>query len=302
MRRSLLAAWVAVGVVLASCGGGSAKSTSAIDGPAASLALDGSVDSPPVVDVPAAQSPLDGLIEMSPDLGAADLATSDQTVSDQAASDRGPSDLNASDQVQSDQVACPAGASDNDCQLCGTALPSSCQQVCPSVNCNVHPVPAECAAVCAGANCCTCTRVVGDIYYWQTPQLRPQCGSACSDMISRWEAYLADPTMVACTTASDCVVVGGQPFWDPCSDRYSTIGYCGRAANAAAYGASPAASLETEFASSCTNHIAADCGPGYPECISGKCVLRRWGCCLCPPDAGTGRGPDVPVTANDGGG
>ena len=80
-------------------------------------------------------------------------------------------------------------------------------------------------------------------------------------MLSRWEAYLADPAMVACTTRpADCIVVGGQPALDPC-DGNSTIGYCGRAVNAAAYAASPAPSLETEFAATCPDHQAYDCGP-----------------------------------------
>lgn len=165
----------------------------------------------------------------------------------------------------------------------------------------MYPVPTECAAVCAGANCCTCTRLTGDIYYWQAPQLRPQCGSACSDMISRWQGYLADPAMVTCTTATDCTVVGGQPAMDPCNG-HSTIGYCGVAANAAAYRASPAANLETEFASSCKDHTGYDCGPGHATCTNGTCTVQGWGCCLCQPDSGTSGRPDVPFTSNDGGG
>jgi hypothetical protein len=100
--------------------------------------------------------------------------------------------------------------------------------------------------------------------------------------------------MVACATASDCVTVGGQPFMDPCNGT-STIGYCGVAANADVYRASPAAGLETDFALNCKDHIGFDCGPGFPECIAGKCVLQHWGCCMCRPDAGTTAIPDAPL-------
>ena len=153
--------------------------------------------------------------------------------------------------------------------------------------------------MCAGANCCACTRITGDIYYWQAPQLRPQCGTACSDMISRWQGYLADPAMVACTGAADCTVVGGQPAMDPCNG-HSAIGYCGVAANASAYRASPAASLEAEFAANCPNHTGFDCGPGHATCSNGKCTVQGWGCCLCQPDAGRDLASDVPVPSSDG--
>jgi hypothetical protein len=115
-------------------------------------------------------------------------------------------------------------------------------------------------------------------------------------MVSRWDAYLADPAMVACTTRSDCIVVGGQPAMDPCNG-HSTIGYCGKAANAAAYRASPASNLETEFAATCTDHEAHDCGPGVATCTNGKCTMEGWACCHCPPDAGR---PDAPLTADGG--
>jgi hypothetical protein len=113
-------------------------------------------------------------------------------------------------------------------------------------------------------------------------------------MVSRWDAYLADPAMVACTSRSDCIVVGGQPAMDPCNG-HSTIGYCGKATNAAAYRASPAASLETEFAATCTDHEALDCGPGVATCTNGVCRMEGWACCHCPPDAGR---PDTPLAAD----
>lgn len=87
---------------------------------------------------------------------------------------------------------------------------------------------------------------------------------------------------------------------DPCNG-YSTIGYCGVAANAAAYRASPAANLETEFASSCQDHTGYDCGPGHATCTNGMCTVQGWGCCLCQPDAGNPVKPDAPLTSNDGG-
>jgi hypothetical protein len=111
-------------------------------------------------------------------------------------------------------------------------------------------------------------------------------------MLSRWEGYLADPAMVACTTSSDCIVVGGQPAMDPCNG-HSTIGYCGKAANAAAYRASPAASLETEFAATCAEHKAYDCGPGYAACTNGQCTIAGFGCCF-----GCARDAAVPDTAD----
>jgi len=180
---------------------------------------------------------------------------------------------------------CLEGASESDCQLCGATLPSECSQVCPAVDCSTYPPPAACAPLCAGAACCTCERVAGDIYDWQTPQVAPQCGTNCTDMLARWNSYLTAPAMSACHQASDCIVVGGQPSLDPCNG-HSAIGYCGVAANAAAYQASPAAGLETAFAATCRDHVAFDCGPGYATCTSGKCVIEGWACCMCQPDGG----------------
>lgn len=111
------------------------------------------------------------------------------------------------------------------------------------------------------------------------------CGMTCADMLSQWTAYLSDPAMVACATSSDCIVVGGQPETDPCNG-YSTIGYCGEAANEAGYRASPAASLELEFAMKCTGHIGYDCGPGHTTCSNGRCVIAGFSCCFgCSRDA-----------------
>ena len=115
-------------------------------------------------------------------------------------------------------------------------------------------------------------------------------------MLSRWEAYLADPAMVSCTTRSDCIVVGGQPPLDPCNG-HSTIGYCGKAANAAAYAASPAPSLEAEFPATCPDHKGYDCGPAYPNCKNGKCIIEGYGCCHCPPPDAS---PDLPIGQRDG--
>jgi hypothetical protein len=121
-------------------------------------------------------------------------------------------------------------------------------------------------------------------------------GAACNDMLASWEAYLADPAMVACVTPGDCVVVGGQPALDPCNG-HSTIGYCGRAANAAAYRASPAASLETEFAAGCPGHIGFDCGPGYATCTNGKCTIAGFSACNPPPPRP--EAPDARSTPNE---
>ena len=263
MRRFMLA-WVVMAALLVSCGSDSGKSRPGTDGPAALPTYDdGSVGSSLDVDGPVSHPAADGAADTSVDLGAPDRMT------------------------------CPAGASESDCQRCGPTLPSGCKQVCPSVDCSVYPVPAECAAVCSGSTCCACA------HSWQLPQVPVQCGNACSDMVSRWQSYLADPAMVACATASDCVTVGGQPFMDPCNG-YSTIGYCGVAANAAVYRASPAAGLETDFSLNCKDHIGFDCGPGFPECIAGKCVLQHWGCCMCHPDAGSAAIPDAPVSVEAG--
>jgi hypothetical protein len=189
-----------------------------------------------------------------------------------------------------DQITCPAGATDVECLACGPTLPSWCERVCPAVDCSGYPRPAECDDICAG-KCCTC-QVAGPTYRWQAPAL--PCSTACGDMLSRWDAYLADPAMVACTSSLECIAVGGQPTMDPCNG-HSTIGYCGKAANRAAYAASPAASLETAFAADCPDHKAYDCGPAYPTCSNGKCTIAGFGCCLCgPPDAR----PDVPIDMN----
>jgi hypothetical protein len=192
--------------------------------------------------------------------------------------------------------------SETDCQRCGPTLPVSCQRTCPTVDCSVYPLPAECAEMCSGASCCACAYGPSTPEYrWQVPYPPLKCGTACSDMLSRWEGYLADPAMVACTTSSDCIVVGGQPAMDPCNG-HSTIGYCGKAANAAAYRASPAASLETEFAASCTGHTGYDCGPGYAACTDGKCVIAGFGCCFgCMRDAALPDTADAHVTATESG-
>jgi hypothetical protein len=194
--------------------------------------------------------------------------------------------------VSADQIVCPAGATEADCRTCGATLPSGCDRVCPAVDCSGYPRPAECDDVCA-RKCCACQASVGMTPRWQAPVL--PCTTVCGDMLERWEAYLADPAMVACRVNSDCTVVGGQPRLDPCNG-HSAIGYCGRAVNAAAYAASPAANLETEFPASCPDHKAYDCGPPGYGCINGKCTIGGWLCCNCPPDAG----PDVPMSRPDG--
>ena len=59
------------------------------------------------------------------------------------------------------------------------------------------------------------------------------------------------------------------------------------AANAAAYRASPASALESQFAASCPDSRAFDCGPGHVACTDGKCTMAGWGCCMgCSRDAG----------------
>ena len=86
---------------------------------------------------------------------------------------------------------------------------------------------------------------------------------------------------------------------DPCNG-HSTIGYCGMAANAATYRASPAASLETAFAATCTGHIGYDCGPGYATCTNGKCTIAGFACCLgCNRDTAASEKPDAPFTPYD---
>jgi hypothetical protein len=178
---------------------------------------------------------------------------------------------------------CLPGATQSDCQLCGPDLSSTCQRACPKVDCSVYPVPAGCAAVCSGATCCECQRSFGNEYFWRSPLLPIACGTACSGMVSTWTGYLADPGLTACTTATDCIVVGGPSYCD-CGP---SLGGCGRAVNAAAYRASPAATLESQFRSSCSQGFnACDCGPGFPDCVDGTCTVTRWGCCMCAPDAG----------------
>jgi hypothetical protein len=202
--------------------------------------------------------------------------------------------------VAAEQSPCPSGMSETDCHRCGPTLPSYCERTCPAVDCTVYPLPAECVEVCAGANCCTCDYLsTAPEFGWQVPRPSMQCGTACTDMLSRWEAYLADPAMLACTTWSDCIVVGGQPAMDPCNG-HSTIGYCGKAANATTYRASPAADLETAFAATCTDHKAYDCGPGYATCTNGKCTIAGFGCCVgCNRDAAAAEMPDAPFAPND---
>ena len=193
---------------------------------------------------------------------------------------------------------CLPGATQSDCELCGTYLSSTCGQACPKVDCSVYPVPAECAAVCSGAPCCECQRSLGDEYFWRTPQVPLRCGTVCSDIVSKWTGTMADPSLTACTTASDCTVVGGPGSYCNCGRSLSG---CGRGANAAAYRASPAATLEIQYRSSCTQGFdACDCGPAVLECASGTCRVTGWGCCNCRGDAGTGA--DAPQASGGQGG
>jgi hypothetical protein len=187
--------------------------------------------------------------------------------------------------LATDGGSCLPGATQSDCDLCGSNVPSACEVACPTVDCSVYPVPAACAAVCSGATCCECQMSFGNEYFWRQSLGPPQCGTACSDMVSKWTGYMADPALTACATASDCVVVGSTPTYCDCG---KSVGGCGRAANAAAYRASPAATLEIQYRSSCTQGFdACDCGPGYLDCVNGTCTVTRWGCCMCPPpDAG----------------
>jgi hypothetical protein len=182
-----------------------------------------------------------------------------------------------------DGGSCPPGATAADCQLCGPDLSGTCQRACPKVDCSVYPVPAECAAVCAGATCCECQLSFGNEYFWRSPLGPPQCGTACSDIVSKWTGYMADSSLTACTIASDCIVVGGPS--SSLGGCGSSMGGCGRGANAAAYRASPAATLESQFRSSCKQGFnACDCGGSFPECVGGTCTVG-WRCSSC--DAGT---------------
>jgi len=83
-------------------------------------------------------------------------------------------------------------------------------------------------------------------------------------------------------------VVGGQPRTDPCNGRVA-IGGCGVAVNAAAYQASDGPALEQQYPQQCSAAPRAfDCGPGYPTCTQGKCVIQGFGCCFgCSFDGGT---------------
>lgn len=183
-----------------------------------------------------------------------------------------------------DGGSCLPGATSSDCQLCGPDLSSTCKLACPKVDCSVYPVPAACAEVCSGATCCECQREIGNEYFWRSPLLPIRCGTACSDMFSKWTGYMADPGLTACTVSSDCLMVGSTPEYCNCG---KSVGGCGRAANATAYRASPAAALEIQYRGSCTQGFdACDCGPGYPECVNGTCTVTRWGCCMCTGDAG----------------
>jgi hypothetical protein len=86
---------------------------------------------------------------------------------------------------------------------------------------------------------------------------------------------------------------------DPCNG-HSTIGYCGKAVNGAAYRVSPAASLETQFAATCTGHIGFDCGPGYAVCTDGKCTIAGFGCCFgCSRDAALPDADDAQLNSVD---
>jgi hypothetical protein len=183
-----------------------------------------------------------------------------------------------------DGGSCLPGATSSDCQLCGPDLSSTCKLACPKVDCSVYPVPAACAEVCSGATCCECQREIGNEYFWRSPLLPIPCGTACSDMLSKWAGYMADPSLTACTVSSDCLMVGSTPEYCNCG---KSVGGCGRAANATAYRASPAATLEIRYLGSCTQGFdACDCGPGYPECVNGTCTVTHSGCCMCAGDAG----------------
>ena len=185
---------------------------------------------------------------------------------------------------------CLRGATALECQRCGSAS-AACSQACPAVDCNVSPAPAECTTVCK--TCCSCGLAYANTYFWTSSYSAIPCSTDCSDTYARWLALMAEPAMTACTGASDCTVVGGQPSMDPCNGGVA-IGGCGVAANAAAYQASAAPALEAQYPVQCLAPKAYDCGPGHATCSQGKCVIQGWGCCF---GCSLGGDPSTPVDA-----
>ncbi len=174
-----------------------------------------------------------------------------------------------------DAIACSRGATLADCQLCQGDVPAICERACPKVDCSVYPPPAECEPICAGGTCCECQPSLGNEYSWRTPQVSIQCGTSCTDVVSKWNALVSQPSLTACTVDSDCAAVGGT---GSCSCVRSLSG-CGKAVNLAAYQATDGPAIESAFQQGCENTLATcDCGPAYVGCRAGQCVVTGYGC------------------------
>jgi hypothetical protein len=186
-----------------------------------------------------------------------------------------------------DGIVCSLGVDPVDCQLCQGDIPASCERPCPKVDCSVYPPPAECEAVCAGASCCECQRSFGNEYFWRAPLTPIKCGTACTDMITRWTTLLSAPAITACTVDADCVVVGGGGS----CDCVATLSGCGKAVNSAGYQVSGAADIVGPFQRDCKNATrACDCGMPSAGCRSGQCVITGYRGCGIGIDAGPPRG------------
>jgi hypothetical protein len=179
---------------------------------------------------------------------------------------------------------CPAGATDDDCQLCEFGG-ETCQRACPKVNCDVYPPPAACTSFCGRDDCCECRLDVGTEYWWRRPDRPIKCGTQCEASRAAWQTLLKDPRMKACQVDADCVQAGG-PSPASCDCR-PAIGGCYTPVNGGFYQSSGAAALEQQYLATCGSQSrVCDCAPGVPGCENGACVMKKQFCCLCPPDAG----------------
>lgn len=249
-RRALPVA-LALGWSIAPCGcGGSSNADDAAPGDASQGG--GERDSPMVIDGPDAhaESPVDrgGEGGVGGEGGATDVAAD----------------------------TCLPGATEADCALCKYGL-DKCTQACPKADCAPYPPPSECAAYCAGKTCCKCGQFTSAEYWWRPTTVK--CGTMCEAWRKEWHVLFDAVSLTSCVADADCEWVGSPGTCD-CAP---SIDFCGRAANAKAYGASAGPGLETKYKAECAKAGGAcDCGRHDFACVGGTCVSTKEYCCFCP--------------------
>lgn len=137
--------------------------------------------------------------------------------------------------------------------------------------------------------------------------------SACGDCASAradWLALVQRPKVLACTSDSQCILVGQSSTCD-CS---SSMAGSGAAVNGTAYHTAGGDKMLENYYAGCSGDKmgwCCDCAPmSWTGCVNGQCTIVQYGRCGYVPDGGVPKSPpdasagdtaviDAPMTALD---